>query len=195
MSNKTLVVTLAVLSAVVVGLIVLLVTGGDDTPTGFQDAGNDVSVAGAKPTPENPLLADITDASVYEKDDTVVFEVVLGSTIPAEMPGGAFDIRWDVLVDGRPAWIVGANLDVGLNASILAQQTDYGSSTIDDTMPGEVAVDGDTLTITLRTSEIPDWPESFDWTLTTKLDADRTKESSAIAEDAAPDSGAGHFGD
>jgi hypothetical protein len=58
-------------------------------------------------------------------------------------------------------------------------------------MPGSVAIDGDTLTVTLTPADIKAFPEAFNWVLTTTLDADLADPTSAVATDTAPDSGPG----
>jgi hypothetical protein len=86
-------------------------------------------------------------------------------------------------------WLVSANVDLGPNVSVVATQAGYQASTVDETLPGEISLDGRTLTVRLTQTEIKGLPTDFDWLLKTSLDGDRTKPTSGLAQDTAPDSG------
>ena len=182
---KSLWVALGIIGSIVV-VIVILNTGG--ATVGPEDPRGDVAVSAGDSPPEDTSLADITRTEVRRDGDRILFEATLSQEIPRKVSGGALEFRWDISENGDETWIVTANLSSRLTAAITSQNTSYGSSTIDDTLPGTVAVDGDILTITLQASqsEKEEFPATFEWILTTTLDADLTDTSSAVATDSAP---------
>jgi hypothetical protein len=185
---KSIWVALGIVGSILV-VVVILNTGG--TTGGPDDPGSDVAVGAGEAPPEDAAPADIRRAEVRREGAEIVFEVTMSQEIPAKVPKGALEFRWDISENGDQTWIVTANLSSRLTAAVTSQNTSYGSSTIDDTMPGSVAADGDVLTVTLRASDIEAFPQAFNWTLKTTLDADLADPSSAVATDTAPDSGPG----
>lgn len=185
---KSLWVALGIIGAILV-VVVVLNSGG---PTGGpDDPSNDVAVGEGEAPPEDASPADIERAEVRRDGDRIVFEAKMTQDVPKEVPGGSLEFRWNISENGDETWIVTANLSSALSAAVISHNTDYGSSTIDDTMPGSVAVDGDTVTVTLRPVRIDAFPNAFDWTLKSTLDADFADPASAVATDSAPDSGPG----
>jgi hypothetical protein len=171
--------------AFVAVMVVLLVTGGQDTETSFDDPLGDLALTEGSEAGEDLTLADILHAEAYKEDEEVVFEARVARPIPEESTDQDLDLRWELTEDGTTTWFVFANLDFGPNAYIVSQKTDYGSSTIDKTLPGSVEVRGDVLEIRLTPGAIPEFPTSFDWHLETTVTGD------AIGTDRAPDEGAG----
>jgi hypothetical protein len=176
-------------------IIILLVTGGPPGDGGFnpRDPSSDVVVEGERNPPPDLSLADIARADVRPDGDGIIFEATMATAIPDQLKEGGLEWRWEVIEGGTPTWIVSANLDLGPNATVLSQRTDYGASTIDGLLPGTVVVEGSTITIRIERPAIASFPSSFNWTLTTSLDADRTEARSALAKDSAPDGGPGEF--
>jgi hypothetical protein len=183
---------------VVIGGIVLLLASGDPSgdlgsPSEFADASGDVDVAeGPEPPPETEL-ADIVDADVRTSGASVVFRAEMARDIPQRVKGGSMSWRWDIYEGDTGTWILSANLDTGPTAFLTSTQTNYGSSTFDDTLPGRLELDGNTLTITLRPDEVKRWPDDFQWTLGTELDGAQGNPRSALAKDAVPDQGRGEL--
>jgi hypothetical protein len=175
---------------VVAGVIIILATGGGPSTTS-GDPGGDVGVGEGPKPPQETSLADIVGAEVRSEGGELVFEVTVGRNVPKNIPNGALEFRWDVSENGTDTWIVSANLNVGPTAAVTSQRTNYGSSTIDGSMPGSIEIDGDTLVVRVRAAEIEGFPQTFQWTLKTTLDADRTDPRSGVATDQAPDSGKG----
>jgi hypothetical protein len=176
-------------------IIVLLVTGGAPSGAGFDpvDKEGDVVVDGDESTaPEDGQLADVVRAEVLTDGTGITFEATMTSAIPEDVGKGRLEWRWEV-IEGSTTWILSANLDDGPVASILSQRTGYGASTRDGTLPGRVSVDGKTISVRLEKQAIANFPTSFNWTLKTSLDADRTEAASAVATDSAPDSGVGQY--
>lgn len=188
-------------SFLVLGIIVVLVagvawllSGAGSSGGSSEDRTGDVTITkGAKP-PRDPKLADLTGGSVVPGDDGMTFDATVDATIPDSLDNGAMTFRWELTERGQVTWIVSASVDVERTASIVATQFDYRSSTIDRSLPGELQVEGDTVTLTLRTEEIEDFPTSFDWVLKAELDGDRTRSPSAVAEDVLPNDGSLHVG-
>ena len=178
-----------------IGIVVLiLATGGGPSGTSVDPAG-DVAVGEGPKPPQESTLADIVGATVTKDGQELEFEVTLGQDIPNRIPKGSLEFRWDVSENGTDTWIVSANLNVGPTAAVTSQKTNYGSSTIDDSMPGSIEITGDTLVVIVRAAEIEGFPQLFEWTLKTSLDADRADPRSGLAIDQAPDSGRGRVED
>ncbi|MGH2695290.1 MAG: hypothetical protein ACRDJJ_10845 [Actinomycetota bacterium] len=176
-----------------VATLVLTVTGCDETAGSFGDARGDVDVEEGPGAPRGVAVADIIGAEVNGDDSEVVFELHLGASVEGNRPAGALTVRWDVIRNGEFTWIVTADLGPRPFAALISQRTDYGASTLDGTLPGGIAVDGDQVSVTIRTQDLPAWPGEFDWWVRTTLDSDRTDPLSPVAEDRAPEGDAGHF--
>jgi hypothetical protein len=187
--NTRTVVVFSVILAVVVAIIILLVTGGGGSINSDSDADGDVTVSDGPNVPPDTTLADISQVEVTADNGDLTFEAEMASAIPRRVKNGSLAWRWEVYEAGELTWLVTANVDLGPNASLVATQRNYQTSTIDDTLPGSIEVEGTTLRILVRTNKLKGFPETFDWLLKTSLDASRTKAKSAIAEDLAPDSG------
>lgn len=194
MDRSRLFMVIGVAAVVVVGAILLLTTGDSPTGTGdvFEETG-DVIVHPGDSAPADTTLADIQDATVARTGNDIVFEVTLAAPIPKKVKGGSFSVRWDVKGSGGDEFIVSGNLDVGPNISVVGINNKFGSSSIDKTFPGDFAINGNTWRITLSPRDVPDWPDSFSWKVTTKLDGSRGDPQSAYAEDSAPSNGFGEL--
>lgn len=190
--SKNLAVALAIVGTIAV-IVLLLATGGGGAGAG--DERGDVSVGDGAAAPRDLGLADIVTATVTRQGDELVFETTLGAALPKRIPKGALELRWDLSEGGDETWIVSANLNLGPTAAVTSQRTNYGASTIDNSLPGSVERDGETLRVTLRPGEIDGFPTDFTWRLKTTLDADRGDVASAVATDSAPDSGEGKIED
>ncbi len=179
----------ALAAVVAVGaVVVLLWTGGATAPSG-EDARGDVAVGPEASPPQNPALADLVGSDVAVSGGEARFEVTLGTDVPDKLRDGSLTLRWDLIVEGVEAWIVEIDLNVAMNAALTSQQTNYGSSTVDETLPGEVQVEGDTLTLTFQTAGIKRFPSEFEWRLTSELDGSLEDVESALATDSLPNSG------
>lgn len=190
--TKALWVALTVVAAVAAVVLLLFTGGGPSTPG--RDAAGDVSVATEGDPPKETALADLLASDVTLSDGEAVFEATLGSQVPKKIDDGSLELRWDVVVDGTDSWIVQVNINLGVNAAITSHQTDYGSSTIDETLPGDVAVEGDRITLTIETDRIKGFPTDLRWRLTSTLDGALGDTSSALATDSLPDSGTNEVG-
>ena len=177
----------AVLAAVAVS-VVLLITGGADTHS-VQDPAGDVTFTEGEGAPRDDALADIVKASVRRVGDGLVFEVEMNDAVPNKLAKQAMGWRWEVYEGGQMTWLLSANVDLGPNVSVVATQTNYSASTVDDTLPGSISVDGSNITVELDASGIEGFPLEFDWLLKTMLDGNRSEATSALAEDRAPDAG------
>lgn len=177
--------------ALVAVVVVVLVTGGTTGSPG-DDAGGDVSVEGDG-EPDQSDLADVTSTDVRREGNELLFIAEMARDVPQEIDKGSLELRWDLSVEGRDAWILSAFIGTDTIAAITSQQTTYGSSTIDGTMPGSLRIDGSTVTIRVRPGNIEGFPNAFQWRLRTTLDADRADPKSAVAHDDAPDGGPGTF--
>ena len=187
---------IAAVLIVIAGALIVLNSGEPTETSGSPaepvEATGDVVVAeGPEPPPETEL-ADIVEARVRRRGEAVVFRAEMGRSIPQRVKGGTMSWRWDVYEGGPTGtWILSADLNVGPTASLTSTQSNYGSSTFDDTLPGKMVLDGDALIITLRPGELEGWPDDFEWTLGTELDGEQGNPRSALATDMAPDGGRG----
>ena len=187
--NRSLLVALGVGGAVILAVIILA-TGGAGPP-GSEDATGDVVVSEGERAPEDVGLADVVEATVTRDGGSLVFVARMAADIPRRVRDGSLEFRWDLSESGSDTWLVSATVNISLSAAITSQRTTYGSSTIDDTMPGSVEVDGNTLTVRVDPARIEGFPTAFDWRLRTTLDVERADPASATASDTAPDAGAG----
>lgn len=193
MDRKRLLVVLGVVVIAIASVVVLLFTGEAEPVRTFADPAGDIAVGEGEGPPPDTTLADIQSAEVRSDGGEVVFEAKLGAQVPKKLADGAFGLRWEVYEGGESTFLVTASLDLGPTASVVGEQNNYGASTLDEALPGSLEVSGDTISIRLRTDEIPDFPEEFGWLLQTSLDGDQGDPQSARAEDRAPDSGYGEY--
>ena len=169
---------------------VVLVTGGPGAAE-RDDTREDVAITDGEGAPRDTSLADIESAEVTVTEQEIVFRATLGAEIPKEVPDGSLELTWDVLEDGDATWIVQVNVNVGLSATIAAHRTGYRAGTVDGTLPGEVQVNGQQVTVTIeRGGRVRDIPSGFQWRLTSTLDGALGDNDSAVATDRFPDSGA-----
>lgn len=187
MSRSASIVLGAVALAVLVA-IVLLATGGNSNLSAADESG-DVEVSKGGGAPSELGIVDIREALVRAEGDDLVFEVTMEDRIPGKLRKEALAWRWELYEGGQMTWLLSANVDLGTNVSVVATQAGYQASTVDESLPGEVEIAEETITVRLDRSEIRGMPARFDWLLKTTLDGDRTKATSAIAEDQAPDTG------
>jgi hypothetical protein len=181
-------IVLAVIVALGAGVVWLLSSGGGGSGTSRDPKGDVVVSKGPKP-PKGKGVVDLRNGAITVEGGTATFEATVDAVIPESGDQEAITYRWELIEDGQVTWIVSANVDVERTASVLATQHDYRSSTIDDSLPGELLVQAETVFITLETDALDDFPSSFDWTLQTELDGDRTTAPSAVATDRIPDEG------
>ena len=182
--------SLFVLVAIVViagAVVLLLATGGPSTTS--ADAGGDVEVSEGGGAPKDTSVADLTKGGATVDDAEVVLEATVDGDIPESLDEGALTFRWEISEDDIVTWIVTASVDIERTASIVATQFEYSGSTIDDSLPGRLEVEGSTVRVTLDPNELKDFPETFTWSVSTTLDGDRGKATSATAVDNVPDEG------
>jgi hypothetical protein len=194
MSNKQLAVAAAAVAVVLGIIIVLLVTGGPPTNAIAQDPANDVQVSEGPAPPAQLSLADVRSARVFSEEGRLVFEAEMSSEVPKALDGQTMSWRWVILESGAETWTVTADVSVMEPvARVLGQQVNYGASTIDGTLPGDVEREGNTIRVRLSAGDIDGFPRTFSWRLETTLDGDRQDPGSASATDTAPASGLGEF--
>lgn len=196
--NGRVAIAIGIVVALIAGTILLLASGGpvepgdSPQPDAVGEAVGDVVVAEGPEPPGETELADIVDADVTERGSTLVFRAQMATQIPPRVKGGGMSWRWDIYEGGPTGtWILSANLDIGPNASLTSTQSNYGSGTFDDSLPGELSIRGDTITITLRPKKVTDFPADFEWVLGTSLDGAQGNPRSALATDTSPDEGRG----
>ena len=188
MSRGRSVLVLAIIVLLGAGVIWLL-SGGGGTRGISRDPKGDVAVSEGTKPPETKSLVDLRRGAITVEGETATFEATVATEIPGSLKNEAATFRWEVLEDDQVTWIVTANVDVGHTASILATQRDYRGSTIDGSLPGELFVQNERVSVTLEIDELEGFPRSFGWTLQTELDGDRETSPSALATDRIPDSG------
>jgi hypothetical protein len=160
-----------------------------------SDAAGDVRVIegrqpkGAADIPIAASVADIVGAEVSSRGADLVFRVTTAGPIPETFERSSLEFRFDITDQEGNGWILSSTVNVSPSAALVSATTDYTSTTIDDSFPGELDVSGRTLTITLDPTRVDGFPGSFEWALTTKLVVFRDLPRSAGAEDRYPDEG------
>lgn len=191
--SRTLLVGLAIVGTVAV-IVLVLASGGEDPQTGPADALSDMVVGEGPSAPLDPTLVDIAEASVKETNGDVVFEVTMAKNVPSKGSEDVLSFRWELSEGGRNTWLVNADVSGRPVAALTSQTSNFGVSTIDDTLPGAISVEGRSIELTIQAGDIKDFPTDFTWVLTSTLDADRADPASSLATDTAPDSGPGKVG-
>jgi hypothetical protein len=179
---------LGIIVALGAGVVWLLSSGGGGSGTS-DDPKGDVVVSKGPKAPKGKGLVDLRHGAITVEGGTASFEARVDAVVPEDVDEEAITYRWELIENGQVTWIISANVDVGRTASVLATQHDYRSSTIDDSLPGKLTVQAETVFIELETEDLEDFPSSFEWTLQTELDGDRTTAPSAVATDRIPDEG------
>lgn len=193
--NKKLVLVAVLVLIAVGGLVLLLATGGEETPATLADPAGDVVLDDGSNPPDDITLADLRNAEVVQDGADIIFRATFATQLPSKMRPGELEVRWDVAEEGVDTWQVSARIDqLGLAAAIVSNETDYGAGTFDDSFPGEARIVGDQLLLRIRPGDVPQFPSGFDWRLSTSLDGDSGNIESARAEDEAPNAGSGRFG-
>lgn len=204
MSRRGLVAGVALVALFVAGLVALLAAGGGSGSgsargpgsLGLEDPGSDVVVAPGDNPPHRPQRAELVAAEVVGRGDDLEFRARLGSPVPRRMSGESFDLLWDLYEDGERTWTLSVALDVGRTVTLLAVNSNFATSSLDEDFPGSVEVAGDVVTITVRPGDFdprgPRIPDEFSWRLRSRLDGVQGDPRSAVAEDSLPDRG---FGD
>ena len=172
------------MGAIVVVFVLILLSGGDDGGSdGGSDPSGDVRIEDRPRPPKDPSLADITDGSVILDGGDVVLGATMADPVPRSVDDGSLELRWEIGSAGSLEWIVIATVDVERNASVVATAGDYSSSTVDGTLPGDLEVDGRSVTVRLDGDELPNFPADPEWRLLSSLDGDRASSRSALATD------------
>lgn len=183
-------------SVIVLGVIVILGLGvvwllSSDGGSGASsnDRTGDVVVSKGPKAPDEVALADLTKGAARLDGDNVVFEATVDDSVPRSLKREAVTLRWEISENDQVTWIVAASIDVARTASVIATQHDYRSSTVDESLPGELVVEGETVRVTLEKDDLEGFPSSFTWTLSSELDGDRGTSPSAVATDSIPNEG------
>ena len=182
-SRKRLGIAIAIVAVVVLAVIFIVSSGGSGAgadPTG------DVTLERGPKAPKDQALADVVNAAVSRDGDRLVFEAELAMEPPRTLPNGSLELRWDISEDGEASWIVTASITVDLTAAVTAQATGYSATTINDTMPGEVSLDGKRVLVSIDPGRIDGFPDAFEWQLSSTLDADLGDPGSGVARDVSP---------
>ncbi len=181
----------------VVGIVVLLVTGGADAPG--ETRGDLTYIAGdleeRQPERAGELvasIADITTAEVSSDGGEIVFRAQATTAIPQPLRKSALEFRWDLTGGNGSTWTVAATIDRTRQATVLSSDG-FGAATVDDTFPGDVAVTRDVVEVRFDPRELPEFPSGFEWSLATALRAFRDQPDSPRVEDRFPDEGFDHF--
>jgi hypothetical protein len=182
---------------VVAAILLVLNLGGTDVPT--EARGDITYIEGDTPrrqqTQEAQLvasIADLTSAQVINEGDEIVFTAEVAAPIPQPLRTSALELRWDLTGDDDSSWTVSAMVEREALAAVYTA-SGYGAGTIDDTLPGSVEVNDKGVTVRLRTDEIEDFPEAFEWSLASTLRAFKNEVDSPRVEDRYPDEGSADF--
>ena len=195
MDRKPFAIAVLIVAAVILVAVILLASGGRGGETGGDDPAGDVRTSGGPGPPRDVSIADILEAGVLGEGEIELAARMAGK-LPASLGDGSLEWRWEILEQGRTAWILTATIDVEANASLVATQRDVSLTTINGSLPGDIEVTEDAVVVRLETDELSSFPDEFEWQLVTSLDASRTQTRSARSTDRAPDDGSfGSSGD
>lgn len=138
-------------------------------------------------------IADLISAEVAPGDpETLVFTAQVASSAPRSLKSSALEFRWELDGDDGSGWTLIVSIDRDAQVALFSDGG-YGSGTIDSTLPGDVVIEDDAVSVRLEPSEIEDFPSAFDWNLATTLRAFRNETDSPRVEDRFPDEGAERF--
>ncbi len=139
--------------------------------------------------PDHAAVADLVDASITQEGDTLVFAATLAQDVPSDMQGEQLQLKWRVFdLESRPLWEVTGVYVAAAEAILNEVVGDQDFATTDGSFPGDVSLDGDSFTITLDTSELAGFPESFTWALGARVD-DPDDPDEHVATDRFPEEG------
>jgi hypothetical protein len=182
---------------VVAAILLVLNLGGPDVPT--EARGDLTYIEGDTPKKQQAQeaqlvasIADLTSAQVTNEGDEIVFTAEVAASIPQPLRTSALEFRWDLTGDGGSSWTVSAMIEREAQAAVYTA-SGYGAGTIDDTLPGNVEVNDKDVTVRLRTDEIEDFPEAFEWSLASTLRAFKNEVDSPRVEDRFPGEGSADF--
>lgn len=184
-------------SILLVGLVLLVLNlGGPNAPA---EGRGDLTYIQGEADPNRPQqgqlvasVADVTDAQVKREDDQLVFMAEVATGLPQPLKISALEFRWDLAGDDGSTWTVAATIDKTNQATVFSTEG-FGAGTVDDTLPGGVSVEGDVIEVRINTEEIPDFPTTFDWSLSTNLRAFRHETDSPRVQDTFPDESSLNF--
>lgn len=181
----------------VLTVVVLLVTAGDDGP---EEVPGDLtylegSVRGTAAQGSGQLvasIADLTAAEVRPDGNLLVFEATVAAPLPQRLKKSALEFRWDISGETGESWTLTITMDRIAKVSLFSG-AGYGAGTVDHTFPGDLTVEDDRIEARLDPAQIDDFPEAFDWTLSTTLRAFRNEPDSPRVEDRFPDQDSATF--
>ena len=178
---------LIVIAGVGAAIVFLLATGGAEPTT--DDPHGDVEVSDGGRPPQETGPADIVSASATVDEGRVVFAARMADDVPRSLEDGTLTWTWEVAESEQVTWKVVGSVDIEAHASLIATQFDYFAATVDGSLPGRIEIDGSEVRVIVESKGIARFPESFAWSVSSKLDGDRSKAISAVGEDRAPDDG------
>ena len=186
MERRGLVIGLVIAGAVIAVVVFLLATGGVQTG---NDPTGDVNIENKPHAARDVGIADIVGTSMDRDGDEVKVAATANHSVPKQISNGSLEYRWEIEEAGNVTWILTVAVNVDVNASLLATQADYSSTTIDDSFPGTVKITGSKIQVEFDATKVDDWPDQFEFHLETTLDANRSDTKSGLAHDRAPDDG------
>ena len=183
--------------ALLVGAMVLVLTwGGLDAPSEQRGDLNYLEGQAHTKMQQGDLMASIADvieADVRREGDLLTFRARTTAPLPQPLKISALQFRWDISSQDHGSWTVTAMVEKTTEATVFSS-TGFGVGTVDETLPGSVVVNDDTIEVIVDATEIPDFPRAFEWSLSTTLRAFRQEPDSPRVEDRYPDQGTEWFG-
>jgi hypothetical protein len=132
-------------------------------------------------------LADIEGASITAQGTDLILTATMAAAIPGELAEGAVDWIWELTSPSGRTWTLAANLNIGLQATLISNQGGRPLSTLDHSFPGRVGLGGDEVTVTLRTRRLRGFPREFEWSLHSSVVIDRSDPAAFQAKDSFPE--------
>ena len=186
----------AVVIGVLVGVvIVILATGGSNAPA--ERRGDLIYTEGV--TPKNReggdlvgSIADVIGSEIRRTDTGLALSARVATKIPQPLQVSELEFRWDLVAKDGATWTVAITIGKTTEARVLSS-AGFGAGTIDDTLIGGAQVLDDSVEVRFDFREVPDFPDTFGWSLSTTLRAFRTETDSPRVKDRFPDEGSRDF--
>lgn len=186
------IIVLGVATAILIGGVVLLISGGDDPRADPAGDLTYVEGSGRRRTSQQGQLvasiADVTDADVQRGGESVTFSAITAVPLPQSLKMSALQFRWDLTGDDGARWIIVATVEKSIEATVSAKR-----GGLSEASPASVVINHDRIEVRVDVQDIPQFPTAFEWRLATTLRAFRNEADSPRVTDRYPDDGAEKF--
>lgn len=177
----------------VIAAIVVVLSVGREPP--LLESAGDLTYLEGKGRPDGgqqgglvASIADVTEAEVSRTGSELTLLARVVAELPQPLKVSALEFRWDLTAEDGSTWTVLTSIGKEAQTSVYSS-SGFGAGTVDDTLLGGVEVLGNEVEVRFDVADMPDFPETFEWSLTTTLRAFRNEPDSPRVEDRFPDAG------